>query len=80
VSELIDARLSRDHDVLAPTAQSIRNDRTIVQIPRSYDSLIVFSYGASASLPPLWARRLEIPQLARAKFPEPPEKIFSTVK
>jgi hypothetical protein len=49
VSELIDARLSLDHHVLA---QSIRSDRALVQIPRSYDSLIVFGYGAQASLPP----------------------------
>src|SRR5262249_33959587 len=77
VSEPIDARLSRDHDVLAPTAPSIRNDRTLVQIPQSYVSHIAFIYGASASLPPLWARRLETPQLALQISPSRRQRIFS---
>jgi len=40
VSELMDARLSLDHHVLAPTTQSIRNDRALVQIARSRVTLL----------------------------------------
>jgi len=45
-------------------------------MPRSYDSHIVFTYSAAASLPPLWAGRLEIPQLARSRFPTAAGKNF----
>src|SRR2546430_13536522 len=44
--------------------------------PRSYDSHIACIYGAPASLPPLWARRLEIPQLAGSRFPTASAKFF----
>jgi hypothetical protein len=59
----------------APTAQSIGNDRALVQIAWSYDSHIAFIYGARASLAAALAKggysagcALQLTKSSRQKF------------
>jgi len=80
VSELIDARPSRDHDVTRTDGAVNEKRSRLVQILRSYDSHIVFIYGASASLPPLWARRPEISQFAFQILRAAGKEFFQGVK